>query len=53
MTHFWMWLNTTTIINISLMAWLGILAALGMLGLATIFIVYLIPLDGQIGKSKA
>ena len=52
MTQFLMWLNETTFLNISVMAWAGILAALGMLALATVFIVFLILLDGQIGKAK-
>jgi hypothetical protein len=47
-----MWLNETTILNISVMAWLGILTALGLLGLATVLVLFLILLDGQIGKAK-
>jgi hypothetical protein len=52
-THFWMWLSEKTLLNIPLMAWLGILIALGMLALATVFILFLVLVDGQIGKPKA
>ncbi len=53
MTHFWMWLSEKTLLNIPLMAWLGILTALGMLAVATVFILFLVLADGQIGKPKA
>jgi len=50
MTQFLDWLNTTTILNISVMAWIGILFALGLLAVATVVIVFLLLLDGRIGQ---
>jgi hypothetical protein len=44
------WLNTTTFLNISVMAWIGVLAALAMLGIATVVILFLALLDGRIGR---
>jgi hypothetical protein len=50
MTQFLDWLNTTTFLNISVMAWVGILFALGLLAVATIVILFLVLLDGRIGR---
>jgi hypothetical protein len=50
MTQFLDWLNTTTFLNISVMAWVGILLALGLLAVATIVILFLVLLDGRIGR---
>jgi len=49
-TQFLDWLNTTTFLNISLMAWIGILVALGMLAVGTVVILFLAFLDGRIGQ---
>jgi hypothetical protein len=49
-TQFLDWLNTTTFLNVSVMAWIGILAALTMLGIATVVILFLAFLDGRIGR---
>ena len=50
MTQVLNWLNTTTFLNISVMAWLGILFALGLLAVATVVILFLAFLDGRIGR---
>jgi hypothetical protein len=50
MTQFLDWLNTTTFLNISVMAWVGILFALGLLAVATVVILFLVLLDGRIGR---
>ncbi|MFL5736502.1 MAG: hypothetical protein ACJ76P_04110 [Actinomycetota bacterium] len=50
MTQLLNWLNTTTFLNISVMAWIGILAALAMLAIATVVILLLALLDGRIGR---
>ena len=50
MTQALNWLNTTTFLNISVMAWIGILFALGMLAVATVVILFLAFLDGRIGR---
>jgi len=44
------WLNTTTFLNISVMAWIGILFALTLLAVGTIVILFLVLLDGRIGR---
>ncbi|HEY2803470.1 MAG TPA: hypothetical protein VGJ67_06080 [Actinomycetota bacterium] len=44
------WLNTTTFLNISVMAWIGILFALALLAVATVVILFLVLLDGRIGR---
>jgi hypothetical protein len=49
MTQFLDWLNTTTFLNISVMAWIGILFALTLLAVATVVILFLVLLDGRIG----
>jgi hypothetical protein len=49
-TQFLNWLNTTLFLNVSVMAWLGILLALGMLAVATVVILFLVLLDGRIGR---
>jgi hypothetical protein len=49
MTQFLDWLNTTTFLNISVMAWIGILFALALLAVATVVILFLVLLDGRIG----
>jgi len=48
------WLNTHTFLSpsISLMAWLGILAAVGMTTLAVVVVVYLVYVDFQIGRPR-
>ena len=38
-------------LNISLLSWLGMLLALGMIAVATVFILFLVLLDGRIGRS--
>jgi hypothetical protein len=48
-TQFLNWLNATTFLNISVMAWIGILVALGMLAVGTVVILFLAFLDGRIG----
>ncbi len=50
MTQFLDWLNTTTFLNISVMAWVGILFALGLLAIGTVVILFLVLLDGRIGR---
>jgi len=46
-----MWLGEKTLLNISLLSWLGMLLALGMIAVATVFILFLVLLDGRIGRS--
>jgi hypothetical protein len=50
MTQFLDWLNTTTFLNISVMAWLGVLFALALLAVGTVVILFLVLLDGRIGR---
>ncbi|MFL5767567.1 MAG: hypothetical protein ACJ758_06950 [Actinomycetota bacterium] len=50
MTQFLDWLNTTTFLNISVMQWIGILFALTLLAIATVVILFLVLLDGRIGR---
>ena len=50
MTQFLDWLNTTTFLNISVMAWIGILFALSLLAVATVVVLFLVLLDGRIGR---
>jgi hypothetical protein len=53
MTQFLDWLNTTTFLNISVMAWIGILFALALLAVATVVILFLVLLDGRIGTLES